>query len=210
MAYESIAAAEARIAELERETTRSTNEIMTHKKGYKQLKDFLEAKGLNVNEDLESQWEQTAGKSKTEAEATAKALTKMQKQMDDLTATNMQLAAEKTETTIRSTADQHAADIIGGKDYIELLIAKKKLKIEDGKLFQTEDGRDIPFETAIAAFKKNNPDRIKISQSNGGGSHSSSEQSQQKPLTIKRSELNKMSDKEKQDFFNKGGDLTAG
>lgn len=173
MPFATVAEAEARIAELEAEGKTITRDLMTHKKGYKQLSEFLSAKGFDPNGNLEDQWEATAGKSKTELETTAKSLEKMQRAHDKLL---QDLAAERTEKeqgSIRNELSNKMRDIVGGEDHIELLIAKGKVKLEKGKIVYLDGDKETPADTYIESYRKNNPDRVRVKQADGGQSANS-------------------------------------
>ncbi len=212
MAYATVAEAETRIAELEKENNGLLREVKSYKTGEKKLKDFFEGKGFDVSQDLEEQWEKLeseSGKTKAEAETLAKKMEKQQKQIDELLKSNESLANEKVESKLRSELQKHFSDVIAADDTIDNWISRKIVKIEDGKIFRVEDGKDVPLETAIAAFKKNNPDRIKVSQNNGGGSHGSTETASVGPEKMKQSQFRKLTNSAKNDFLNKGGETIA-
>lgn len=198
---------QAAIAEKDREVTRLTNDVMTHKKGFISVKTFLESKGFDVNKDLEDQWEATSGKTKTENEKLTKAQEKQQKQIDELLTKLAEADNEKTENKIRSTLQDMMKDVIASEETIDNWITKKRVKVEDGKLFHIVDGKDVPIETSVAAFKKNNPDRIKVSQNGGGGSHASTDTTPNATEEISKSAYNKLSLSAQKDFFDKGGKL---
>jgi hypothetical protein len=208
--YATVAEAEVRIAELEKENNGLTRESKSYRLNEKKLKDFLTSKGFDIDKDFEEQWEEMEKKNgivKTEAEKEKKDKEKMQKQLDEMSAKLALKDQESTENSIRSELKGKMGDVIGGDDLVDLWIAKKLVKYEDGKFYRIEDGKDVPLETAVAAFKKNNPDRIKMSQTSGGGSHPNTEQQEQKPEKIKYSNYKKLTESAKKDFHDKGGEV---
>jgi hypothetical protein len=205
--YKTVEEAETRIAELEEIERNLTRESINHKKGYKQLKDFIEGKGLDVTKDLEEQWEGTIGKTKTEAEKNSKQTEKMQAQINDLMGKLEKSESEKTESKIRAELTGKFSDVIGGEDIVDNWILKKLVKIEDGKIYKVEDGKDVPIETSIGAYKKNNPQRIIVNQSNGGGSHSVTEKDAQKTEKMNMKDFRKLTETAKKDYLDKGNEI---
>lgn len=124
MAYATVAEAETRIAELEKENNGLLREVKSYKTGEKKLKDFFEGKGFDVSQDLEEQWEKLeseSGKTKAEAETLAKKMEKQQKQIDELLKSNESLANEKVESKLRSELQKHFSDVIAADDTIDNL-----------------------------------------------------------------------------------------
>jgi seryl-tRNA synthetase len=213
MAYATVPEAEARIAELEKENNGLLREVKSYKAGEKKLKDFFQGKGFDTDQDLEEQWEKLeteSGKTKAEAETLTKKMEKQQKQIDNLLKSNDALANEKIESKLRTDLAKHFSDVIAGDETIENWIRGKTVKLEDGKIYRIEDEKDVPLETAIAAWKKNNPDRIKVNQSDGGGSHGTKEQPKTGPEKLEKSKFQKLTNAAKDDFLNKGGEVIAG
>lgn len=210
MAYATVQEAEARIAELELESKNLVRDTVSHKKGYKALSDFLESKGFDVKGDLEDQWTNTTGKSKTEVEALTKQVQKLTGAYEKMEKENMMLAEEKESNTLSSVLSERMKDVIGGKDQIELWVKTKRVKLSEGKPVYFDGTKETPLEVAVESWKKENPDRIKMSQNPGGGSHSASkEENSQQKQTLKKGEFTKLTQAAKKDFFDKGGEIVS-
>jgi len=198
-----------RIAELEQEGKTTTRDLMTHKKGYKKLADFLSSKGFETDGDLEEQWANTQGKSKVQVEEGEKERKKMEARLAKLESDNVALTEEKQNNTIRSKLQEHMKDVIGGDDLIDLWIATKKVKLSDGKIYRIDGDDEVPLEASIAKFKKDHPDRIKMAQNGGGGSSKGEEQQPQQAQKMKKGEFNRLAQTAKKDFLDKGGEIVA-
>ena len=207
MAFATVAEAEARISELEQENKTLVKGEMTHRKGYKQLKDFLESKGFDVSGNLEDQWESTAGKSKTELDTLSAKIDRMSKQLEKAEQEKTELKAQQEESTIKTELSGKMKDIVGNDDLIDLWLAKKKIKLVDGKPVYVDGEREVPIEKHIESYKKSNPDRVRVQQKDGGASHKSSNDSQNvKKLSI--GEFDKLTRKEQDAFMMEGGEVT--
>jgi hypothetical protein len=209
MSDPTVAELQTRIAELEQEGKTNVRDLMSHKKGFKKLADFLSSKGFDPEADLEEQWNKTVGEKEAGSKEAETKFKKMEAQLAKLEKDNTALAEEKVNNTVKGALTKHMEDVIGGEDLIDLWIATKKVKMIDGKLFRVEGSDEVPLDTSIAAFKKNNPDRIKVKQNGGGGSSRGDEQKPQESQKLKKSEFNKLATTAKKDFLDKGGELTA-
>jgi hypothetical protein len=211
MPYATIAEAEARIAELEKENNSTVRETMSHKKGYKQLADFLADKGFDVKGDLEEQWSNSiVGKSKSELETLSKKLDKITAAYERSEQEKVKLSEDAFNNRIKSDLSEKMKDVIGGNDLIELWLSKKKIKsLDNNKVIFDDDGDEISLDKAVEKFKKSNPDRVKVSQNSGSGSSGNSSTSQQTTETkkIKADEFYKMDQKTKASFLKSGGEV---
>jgi hypothetical protein len=214
MAFATIAEAEVRIAELEKENNGLTRESKSYRLNEKKLKDFLSSKGFEIDKDFEEQWDEMEKKNgivKTEAEKQQKAMEKQQKQIDDLLAKLAQKETESNEQKLRSEIiSKFGDDVIDVDEIADNWLLKKIAKIEDGKFYKVEDGKDVPLEIAISAYKKNNPHRVKMNQANGGGSHPNNEQQKTEPQKIAHKEFRKLAPTAQKDFLDKGGEVLPG
>jgi hypothetical protein len=209
MPFATVAEAETRIAELEQENKTNTRDLMSHKKGFKKLADFLSAKGFEPEGDLEDQWTKTIGQKEAGSKEAETKFKKMEAQLAKLEKDNIALAEEKTNNSIRTKLQEHMKDVIGGEDLIDLWIATKKVKLVDGKIYKVDGEDEIPLETSIAAFKKNNPDRLKVAQNKGGGTSKGEEQQPPAAEKMKKGEFNRLAQTAKKDFLDKGGEVIA-
>jgi hypothetical protein len=207
MADPTVAELQTRIAELEQSEKTNVRDLMSHKKGYKKLADFLSAKGFDPESDLEEQWTKTQGKNKTDTEQRDNEMKKLQTQLDKLTKANEELATEKTNSTIKSKLQKTFEDVIGGEDLIDLWIATKRVKLDGDRVLKVEGADEIPLDTFAAKFKKDNPDRIKVKQQGGGGSSNGGEHKDNEPAKMKKGEYNKLAQTAKKDFLDKGGEI---
>ena len=210
MAYATVPEAEARISELELENKNLVRDTVSHKKGYKALSDFLEGKGFDVKGDLEDQWTNTTGKSKTEVDALTKQVQKLTGAYEKMEKENLMLAEEKETNTLSGVLSDKMKDVIGGKDQIELWVKTKRVKLSEGKPVYFDGTKELPLETAVESWKKENPDRIRVDQSAGGGSHpAAKENGGQQKQTLKKGDFSKLTMAAKKDFFDKGGEIVS-
>jgi len=209
MPYATVTEAEARIAELEAEGKTITRDLMTHKKGYKGLADFLESKGFDLKGDLSDQWENTTGKTKSELELLTGKLAKMEKAQERLMQEKEEAAMQLQETTIRSKLLDKMKDVIGAEDVVDLWIAKKRVKLDNGEVLYVDKDKEISADSHLESYKKNNAERIRIQQTNGGqSSGQTGQQGQQEKRSMKMDDYKRLTDSAKKDFLDKGGELT--
>ena len=210
MSFATVAEAEARIAEIESENKTLIRDIVTHKKGYKELAEFLSGKGFDVRGNLDEQWGQTTGKLKADADQSKAALDKMQKQMDKLQKANEDYAREREENTIRSTVSGVMKDIIGSEDLIDNWLLRGKLKSSSGKVTFPDGENETPIDKHVDWYKKNSPERIRVAQQGGAGSSASQggeKGGQDQRKQMKKSEYSRLNDQAKKDFHDKGGEI---
>jgi Skp family chaperone for outer membrane proteins len=206
--FETVEAAEARIAELESENKRINKDLQKSQKDHKSIKDFLDSKGIDAESDLDNQWESVVGKSKSDADSMIKKIEKLEKNYANLLAEKEQIAAEASNNLIRSEYKSRFADIIGGDDAIELMIAKKQAKVVDGKVFYSDPERgEISIDDHVTNFKKKFPERVRNQQYNGSGSNGNPQKPDDGKVKMKMEEFSKLTDAAKNDFFNKGGEI---
>jgi hypothetical protein len=181
MPYATVAEAEARIAELEKETRTLTRESVSRKDGLKELEekhtklvDALKKVGIgDLDGNIEEQIASASGK--TEVEKTLKSMEKRLKTAEETAAALMadktKLEKEGTQSKLRSLLSEGMKDIIGASDTIEALILREKVKHnKDGKpVYIDDDGDELAIDKYVEKFKKNNPDRIKVSPNPGSG-----------------------------------------
>ena len=199
MAYANVAEAEKRISELEKENGELTAENRQRVKmetQYRKERDafssFLKEQGFDPSGDLEEQWGSIVGKMKNELTKKEKEGKKSSDEVAELRKTLEQVIQERDEGKISSAMDEHFKDVIGGTSEKELWIAKKKVKLVEGKVVFAEGDKETPIKDAIESWKKANPERIKMNQQSGGGSNGgSSEGGERKPKRMKQSEFNK-------------------
>ena len=210
MPYATIAEAEARIAELEKENNSLTRESKSYRLSDKKLKDFFEGKGFDLSSDLEEQWTQTAGKQKSDLDSLSAKFDKISKQLEKAEKEKAELAEQATYGKIKSELSEKMKDVIGADELIELWLSKKKISTEGNKPTFNDDGDEIPLDKAIEKYRKTHPERVKITQNSGSGS-SGSQQKEQGTGTeakkIKADEFYAMDKKAKDTFIKSGGQI---
>jgi predicted RNase H-like nuclease (RuvC/YqgF family) len=207
MPFTTVAEAEARIAELEAEGKSLTRDLMTHKKGYKQLAEFLVAKGLDPSGNLDEQWEATSGKAKTELESQASKISKLEKTLEKLENEKLALSKAQEEMTIKGDLLGRMKDVIGAEDLADLWLAKGRVKLSDGKVVYVDKDKEIPVDAHLELYKKSFPDRVRVRQANGGQSANAQPDGQPQKKTMKMSEYKRLADPAKKDFLDQGGEL---
>lgn len=207
MPFATVAEAEARIAELETDGKSITRDLMTHKKGYKQLSEFLIAKGFDPAGNLEEQWEATAGKTKTEVESQASKIAKLEKTLEKFSAEKQELIKAQEEMTIKGDLLGRMKDIIGAEDMAELWLAKNRVKLSDGKVVFVDKDKETPIDTHIESYRKAYPDRVRVKQADGGQSSSAQPDGSPTKKTMKMTEYKRLAETAKKDFLDQGGEL---
>ena len=120
---------------------------------------------------------------------------------------------ELTSKRLTEALSKHTSDIIGGQDTIERMILKGLVKeSKDGKaVCIDEDGDEVAVDKYFEKFRKNNPDRVKVTQSAGSGSAGGNKGSQTNPggvaQIISQAEYLKLSGEAKKAFYDAGGSV---
>jgi hypothetical protein len=211
MAFKDLAEAESAYAELLVQAKTDARDNQTNRKGYNNLKKFLESKGLDVDLDLEQQWnEQGPGKSKAEKDALEAKIDNLTKKYEKAEKENLEAKKEIFNSKIKSDLAGKMSDVIGHQELIDLWLATGKVKTDDKGKVTYDDGDDeISLDKAVEKFKKNNPDRIKIKQKDGAGTHantsSGADGTTEEKKKISYDDFYKMNRKEKDEYVLSGG-----
>jgi hypothetical protein len=214
MAFKDLAEAEAAYAELSVQARTDARDNQTNRKGYNGLKKFLESKGLDVEGDLEAQWnEQGPGKSKAEKDALEAKIDNLTKKYEKAEKDREAAQHEITNGKIKNDLVGKMSDVIGHQELIDLWLATGRIKVDDkGKAHFDSDGDEISIDKALENFRKANPDRIKIKQKDGAGTHANtnsgaegSEGSGEKKAKMSYDDFYKLDRKAKDKYILEGG-----
>lgn len=212
MAFKDLAEAEVAYTELQIQQKQDARDNQSNRKGYNGLKKFLEAKGFDVDNDLEEQWDSSGpGKSKTQLDDLNKKLDVLNRKYEKSEQEKAALQEQSTYSKIKGDLKEKMKDVIGGQDLIDLWVATKKIKVSDtGKTIFDDDGEEVSLDKAVEKFIKNNPDRIKVSQKNGAGSQGNKESGAHKNTEtkeVKSEDFYNMSQKDREAYIKTGGKI---